>query len=159
MTLPKTAVVSEVNKHSNPSKSDWRVVVMMDRRDDGQELFKEYVVFKGELADALKIGEPLPPDTEEEEPKFNGALPSLKLPWKGGGGKGQAAWKNTKEGFEAEQKMWANKQRVEEERKDRRTAVMTAQEMFSGGPASWHDLKTQADFIYDWLRETSGTER
>jgi hypothetical protein len=139
-----SGAVMEVRPHSK--NIEWRVVTVAKRGD--------FVVFAGKLADALEKGKPLPQGTTEEPPKFEGALPSLRLPRAGGGG-GQAAWRNTKEGFLAEQNGRQRWQQVEEERKDRRTAAMTAFERFSA--IELMEMGTKhviviANEIYEWLR-------
>ena len=74
-----------------------------------------------ELARTL-LGKPIPEDwTRREGPYGPQALPPRP---KGAGG--MVAWRNTKEGFEAEAAGRRRWQEIEEEKKDRRTALMQA---------------------------------
>jgi hypothetical protein len=70
-------------------------------------------------------------------------LPAPAQGFGGGGGGGQAAFRNTREG-----------QAYDQERTDRRTALMQAVAMSPGGAPL--DITQRATFFYDWLRETSG---
>lgn len=135
-------VLEKVAPHAkNPQ---WRVLTVGG---------KDFITFNADLADALKVGTALPEGTTEEPPKFEGALPSLRLPRKGSGG---TAWRNTKEGFEAEQAGRRRWQEIEEERKDRRTALMTAFERTPVMPGTddWELILAGAERMYDWLRSS-----
>lgn len=55
----------------------------------------------------------------------------VKIPQKPGGNQGQAAWRNTKEGFEAEQAMWARKQEIEQDSIHRSVALKLACKHFA----------------------------
>lgn len=129
-----TDLVVKVEPHSE-AKPEWRKVTVGD---------KTYICFSAALADALKVGEPLPEGATFEPPKFEGALERLNLPrqQKFSGGGGFAAWRNTKEG-----------QAYEQERMDRRTALMQAVAVNSGIPT---ELATK---FYAWLRETAHEPR
>lgn len=93
-----------------------------------------------------------PPDDFELKDGKNGKILVQK---RGGGGGG---YRNTKEAFDAEAKSRREWQVLEEERKDRRTALMTA---FENGVEVGSDVAVgaalrAAERMYDWLRETSG---
>jgi hypothetical protein len=66
------------------------------------------------------------------------------------------AYRNTKEAFEAEAASRLAWQQVEEERKDRRTALMQAAEYVGSWDSSSHftDIMPIADFFYEWLRSS-----
>jgi hypothetical protein len=71
--------------------------------------------------------------------------------------RGQTAYRNTKEAFEAEAASRLAWQQVEEERKDRRTALMTAIEMLGkveSGVITREVGRRTADWMYDWLRSS-----
>jgi hypothetical protein len=99
-----------------------------------------------ELARSL-VGKPIPADWIRKDGEYGPqAFPPKP--------KGQGRYRDTKEAFEAEAKSRAAWQQVEEERKDRRTALMTAQ-------AVWHDhlpappqIAEYADRFYEWLRSS-----
>ena len=94
-----------------------------------------------ELLKALGDG-PIPPEwTLRDGPRGKQLLP----PKKGGGG----GYRNTKEAFEAEAASRRAWQELEEERKDRRTALMTAAEHLEG------DVLEAAESLYAWLRGTA----
>lgn len=121
-----------------------------------------------EAAVAL-IGKPIPADWFRKDGDYGPqAFPPRP---KGGGGGGGAAWRNTKEGFAAETEGRQRWQQVEEEKKDRRTALMQATEVLKGqvgagietalrednlGMMGASDIVQVAEIFYDWLRETSG---
>lgn len=142
--MAERTVVSVTPHQKNP---EWRVV-SVGTETEGEA----YVVFAGKLADDLVVGKPLPQGTTEEPPKFDGALPSLRLPRPGGG----TAWRNTKEGFEAEAAGRQRWQQIEEERRDRRTALMQALQrcgqLVSELPKSDVSVLSIADVYYEWLR-------
>lgn len=91
---------------------------------------------------ALKVGEDVP---EGWERKDSDKGPRLLPPGPKGQG-GQSAYRNTKEGSTAEQ-----------ERMDRRTALMQAVALDSGGVAQHWTWVDAADQMYAWLRKTSGS--
>lgn len=129
--------VKEVRVH--PKNPEWRVVVVGE---------KEYIVFAASLADRLETGKPLPEGTTEEPPKFEGALPGLRLPGKRPGSP-STAYRNTERG-----------QLYEQERMDRRTALMQAVALgvaTGDEPLRLETILTVADGFYAWLRKTSGS--
>ena len=67
------------------------------------------------------LGKPIPADWTIKEGEYG---PQALPPRKGAGG--MVAYRNTKEAFDAEAKSRAAWQQVEEEKKDRRTALMQA---------------------------------
>jgi hypothetical protein len=85
--------------------------------------------------DVLKVGQPLPADWTLKDGEYG---PQAFPPRPKGEGP-KTAWRNTKEGAEYEQ-----------ERMDRRTALMQAVAVGSGIPTEL------ADKFYTWLRKTSG---
>ena len=109
--------------------------------------------YSGEAAN-LKIDEPLPSGWEVKTSKKGKDY--LAVPKTGGGKRDfQAAYRNTKEGFEAEADSRLRWQDVEEERRDRRTALMQAIAAEDYPPAQPRDLATwleRADKFYEWLR-------
>lgn len=99
------------------------------------------------------IGKPIPDDWFRKDGDYG---PQAFPPRKGGGGGGgQAAWRNTKEGFAAETEGRQRWQQIEEERRDRRTALMQAVAL-TGDGRNLVEVMADAEFMYDWLRETSG---
>jgi hypothetical protein len=93
-----------------------------------------------DLPPGVEVGKPLPDGWEVAQSKSG--KPYIKVPkaGKGGFGGGAAAFRNTKEG-----------QFYEQERMDRRTALMQA--IATGvGEEHWH---IYADRMYEWLRATS----
>ncbi len=117
----------------NPKNDAWRTVTVDD---------KDFIVFSAKAADELEIGKPLPEGTEEEPPKFTGALPSLKLPWKKKGGGGRAeSWNYSEAGV-----------RYSQERTDRRTALMQGVEFHHDTGAEDISVLREADYFYAWLR-------
>jgi hypothetical protein len=144
--MPK---VVSVEKHQK--NAEWRVVTLDQPRESG---FGQFVVFSGALADALVKGEPLPDGTTEEPPKFDGALPSLRLPRKGGGGGG--GWSNTKEAAEFRERSIRAHQLYEQERMDRRTALMQAVALVGEDRARAEVIRYAEEF-YAYLRESAGT--
>jgi hypothetical protein len=98
-----------------------------------------------DLPPGLEQGKPLPEGWEIATAK-SGKL-YIKVPkagGKGGGyGGGAAAFRNTKEG-----------QAVEQERMDRRTALMQA--LIGARDAGHGDVLAFADRYYEWLRRTAG---
>jgi hypothetical protein len=95
------------------------------------------------------VGKDLPPDwTLRDGPRGKQLLP----PKQGGGG--PAAFRNTKEGFLAEQAGRQRWQEIEEDCRDRRTALMQAVEDTKdkiGG-----DWQARADEMYRWLKASGG---
>lgn len=131
---------------AHPKNAEWRVITVGG---------KDFIAFSAALADALEKGKPLPEGTTEEPPKFEGAMPSLRLPRpRGAGGGGATAWRNTKEGAEFEQRNRRAWQGFEEERRDRRTALMQAVQ--GAGPETYRagSIIEVADSFYGWLRQT-----
>jgi hypothetical protein len=157
--VPKALIA----RKPHPKNAEWRVVtigtlVEVGRGETIPGETKDYIVFAGKLADGLELGKPLPEGTTEEPPKFEGAMPSLKLPRPGGGG--QASWRNTKEGAEYESESIRRHQEIEEERRDRRTALMqavikfTSDDQLEGADLYPSSLLKCADEFYAWLRES-----
>jgi hypothetical protein len=102
-----------------------------------------------EIASKLEVGKPLPEGWTIKPGQFGPmAMPPKKE-------RGMAvAYRNTKEAFEAEAASRLAWQQVEEERKDRRTALMTAVEYaraYEPGPMEWPGF---ADEFYRWLRSS-----
>jgi len=99
-------------------------------------------------------GYDLPPGIEANKPLPDGweiatsakGKPYIKVPkaGKGGGGGFAAAFRNTKEG-----------QAIEQERMDRRTALMQAVEAWAALPDPNPGIENYADAFYTWLRETA----
>ena len=112
-----------------------------------------------ELAQTL-VGKPIPADWVRKDGEYG---PQAFPPKKGGSG-GAPAWRNTKEGFLAEQEGRQRWQQIEEERKDRRTALMTAAEVAKAFIAVDPTPKTSprpgtvigdlAETFYQWLRSS-----
>ena len=96
------------------------------------------------------LGKPIPEDWTRRDNE-NGPMA---LPPKPKGGGGLTAWRNTKEGFEAEAAGRRRWQEIEEEKKDRRTALMQAVEHRRLGEAPEAVIRLAEQF-YDWLRESS----
>lgn len=72
----------------------------------------------------------------------------------GGGGGAPAAWRNTKEGFEAEQGMWAQKHEVEQAGLNRRTALMQAVELLKVSATAQPALVIEtAQAFFGWLSD------
>lgn len=114
-----------------------------------------------DVAKKLEIGKPLPKDWTVREGDYG---PQAFPPKPKGGG--ATAWRNTKEGAEYENASRQRWQQVEEERKDRRTALMTAKDIAvvleSAGlrPTGSFDpgmplILGFADTFYEWLRSPS----
>jgi hypothetical protein len=124
-------LVTERKPH--PKNPEWRVLTVGE---------KNYVVFAGKLADALELGKALPDGTTEEPPKFDGALPSLRLPRSKDAPR--AAWANTEEG-----------EKYVQERMDRRTAIMQSVALHGfvkDAPFDTDAVLDVATSIYEWLR-------
>jgi hypothetical protein len=119
---------------ANPKKPDQAYVTLHDQDKDAW-------CPSFELASKLVIGEALPPGWDVSQGDYGPRLfpPKEK---KGGFGGGAAAWRNTKEGAFAEQ-----------ERMDRRTALMQAVTFHHGTSA---EVAGIADEFYAWLRKTAG---
>lgn len=101
-----------------------------------------------DYATAVKlIGKPLPSDWRLEKGDYG---PKALPPKKGGSG-GAPAWRNTKEGFLAEQEGRQRWQQVEEDRRDRRTALMQAAPLLVEHGAE--RVVATAEFFYDWLKD------
>jgi hypothetical protein len=93
-----------------------------------------------ELARTL-LGKPIPSDWIRKEGEYGPqALPPK--------AKGQGRYRDTKEAFDREAESRTAWQREEEDRKDRRTAVMTAAEHFGD---RWPVV---AEEMYEWLRSS-----
>ena len=114
------------------TKDDGTVVKVTDvTLDDGREI-PGY-----DLPPGLEVGKPLPDGWEVALSKSGKPYVKVPKPGKGFGG-GAQAYRNTKEG-----------QFYEQERMDRRTAVMQATVDGEFHPG-------MGDLIYDWLRRTAG---
>ena len=128
------ATVTEVQ-----AKGDKAAILVMD---DGSRVWTP----EKDKADAL-VGKPIPGDWTQKEGDYGPqAFPPREKKGFGGGG-GAAAYRNTKEG-----------QAYEQERMDRRTALMQAvyacgEGAYAKGTADWSSL---ADGFYTWLRKTAG---
>lgn len=125
------------------------------KTDEGEERTTWWVALEGlagevpcydpRAAEALKVGQPLPDGWEVRTSKQGKPyLAPSRAARSAGGGGGAAAWRNTREGHEAEQ-----------ERMDRRTALMQAVALVGPGTAIGEALRA-AGQLYAWLRETSG---
>jgi len=97
-----------------------------------------------EAAKTLKKGEPLPEDWTQDQGDYG---PRIFPPKKPGQGTGKAAYRNTKDGMREEQASIHRSVAFQQERSDRRTALMQA-------VAANMDLAA-ADVFYEWLRKTS----
>jgi hypothetical protein len=126
------AAVTQVLPH--PKSDGWRRVITDE---------EEFICFSAKAADALTIGQPLPQGTEYEEPKFEGAKRAIKLPRDKNAP--QAAFRNTKDG-----------QLYEQERMDRRTALMQAVQRHGQDDADDSLVLLGAEVYYTWLRQTAG---
>jgi len=103
-----------------------------------------------EIASKLQVGKPLPPDWKVEQGQYG---PKALPPKKGGGM--AVAYRNTKEAFEAEAASRLAWQQVEEERKDRRTALMQAAELaVAAADDTVQKTLLRADLYYEWLRSS-----
>lgn len=129
-------------------ESDWNkdgtvVKVTNVTLDDGREA-PGY-----DLPPGLEVGKPLPDGWEVTTAKSGKLYVKAPKPGRGGGfgGGGAAAFRNTKEG-----------QAVEQERMDRRTALMQA--VVAHGPIQSNQgsrvIADYADEFYAWLRKTAG---
>lgn len=117
-------------------RADWRRVTLLD----GDKV-AETICF-GTQPDQLKLGEDLPAGWTVEAGKYG---PVLRYPGAtgGGGGRMQASWRNTEEGFKYEQM-----------KMDKRTAVMQAVAMFAvPGAGDEFTLEDLMNKFYDWLRK------
>jgi hypothetical protein len=95
-----------------------------------------------ELARTL-VGKPIPGDWVRKDGEYGPqAFPPKP--------KGQGRYRDTKEAFDAEARSRAAWQQVEEERKDRRTALMQAGQATS----ETLDIIEIADVFYEWLRSS-----
>jgi hypothetical protein len=106
------------------------------------------------------------PQTVEQVQAWNGTVPDgwelkdskkgnkvlVEKQQRGGGG-----WRQSKEAFELEAAGRLRWQQFEEERKDRRTAAMTVYERTKGMDIRVGTILREAEELYDWLRETSGS--
>jgi len=106
------------------------------RFDDGQDI-PGY-----DLPPGIEVGKPLPAGWEIAQSKAGKPYIKVPKPGKGGFGGAPAAYRNTKDG-----------QFYEEERKDRRTALMQACEISVDASV----VLKLADTYYTWLRKTSGS--
>jgi hypothetical protein len=98
----------------------------------------------------LKVGEPLPDGWSVAQSKKGKDYVKTPAAQRGGAA---PAFRNTKEGFLAEQEGRLRWQHVEEERRDRRTALMQAVAVGSG-------ITTElAEKFYAWLRESVSAPR
>lgn len=103
-------------------------------------------------AQDFTVGQPLPEGWEVKTSQKGKEY--LAPPRKAGRGPGGAvAWRNTREGAEFEQANRIRWQVYEQERMDRRTALMQA---VAASPPGSESITSQAEFFYTWLRETSG---
>ena len=94
----------------------------------------------------LKVGAPIPPDWTVTEGDYG---PKAMPPRPKGGG-GATAWRNTREGAEYENANRIRWQEYEQERMDRRTALMQAVAANTG-------ITTElAEKFYQWLRKSAG---
>ena len=98
------------------------------------------------------LGKPIPSDWTMREGDYG---PQALPPREKKGGGGATAWRNTKEGFEAEQNGRLRWQQVEEERRDRRTALMQAVTAYGQETAT--QILARADDFYAWLRKSDTT--
>lgn len=125
------------------------------KTQEGQERTTWWVALEGlagevpcydpRAGEALTIGQPLPEGWEiRTSTRGKPYLAPPRAPRPGSGGGGAAAWRNTREGHAAEQ-----------ERMDRRTALMQAVALLGPGTAISEALRA-AEELYAWLRETSG---
>ena len=135
------STVTKVSEWQNPNKNKPQWFVDLD--DDGERV--ESVCFSPQAAD-LRTGEPLPAGWLLQAPKEEGWKPMLKAPAPQGGGGGKReyipAFHQTAEGVAYEQ-----------ERMDRRTALMQAVALDSG-------IVTElAEKFYKWLRESVSAPR
>ncbi len=122
----------------NPKKPENAFITL----DDGTDAWcPDY-----EKAKALVIGQPLPDGWRQDQGEYG---PRIFPPSDRKGG-GQAAWRNTKEGAEFEAENWRRKQAIEQERTDRRTALMQA----VAADGEWLDNATE---MYAWLRKSAGS--
>ena len=129
-------------------KGDKAGILVMD---DGSRVWTPEKAKGDEL-----VGKPIPADWTIKQGDYGPQA----FPPRAKGGGAPAAWRNTKEGAEFEAENWRRKHEIEEERRDRRTALMQAVE-YAGkypseaqfGPMPW---ATFADEFYTWLRKTSG---
>jgi hypothetical protein len=99
----------------------------------------------------LKVGEPLPDGwsvVQSKKGKDYVKTPAAQR------GQSAPAFRNTKEGFLAEQEGRLRWQWVEEERRDRRTALMQAAAFFDSGVEHSTDMVAGvAGIFYEWLRQ------
>jgi hypothetical protein len=130
-----------MNVLSTKPGSDGKGFVKL-RLDDGSEL----EAWTPELDKVLALGEkPIPTDWVLKDNKQGTG--KVFLPPRQ---QGQTAYRNTKEAFEKESASRLAWQQVEEERKDRRTAWMTAAERREDDL----DIIHLADLGYEWLRSS-----
>jgi hypothetical protein len=128
-----------VNVLSTKPGSDGKGFVKL-RLDDGSEL----EAWTPELDKVLALGEkPIPSDWVLKDNKQGTG--KVFLPPRQ---QGQTAYRNTKEAFDREAESRARWQVEEENRKDKRTALMTAAEHFGN---LW---PTAAEEMYAWLRSS-----
>lgn len=125
------------------------------RLDDGSEV----EAWTPELDKVLALGDKPVPDGWTLKDNKQGTGKVFLPPRQGGGA--PAAYRNTREGFDREAASRAAWQQVEEERKDRRTALMQA--VIALGPNyDWANFRggfvPVAEFFYEWLRSSPGVE-
>jgi hypothetical protein len=119
------------------AKGDKAAILVMD---DGSRIWTP----EKEKADPL-VGKPIPSDWTRKEGDYGPQAFPPRVQKFGGGG-GAAAFRNTKEG-----------QAIEQERMDRRTALMQAVALVNAEPEEVREeWKPVAEEFYEWLRETSG---
>lgn len=110
-----------------------------------------------EKAAALTVGQPIPSDWTMKEGDYGPqAFPPRP---RGGGGGAPAAYRNTKEGFEAEQAGRLRWQEREQDGLNRRTALMQAVAMQASEVAAENgSLLDLAEDFYLWLRKDQSTK-
>ncbi|HEU4864625.1 MAG TPA: hypothetical protein VFT76_00130 [Actinomycetota bacterium] len=124
-------------------------MVKLEREEDGAKI--EVWCSAEKLVVESWNGTP-PPEFELRKKRDSEELILVEKQGRGGGG----GYRQSKEAFEREAASRAAWQRFEEERKDRRTALMTVYERARGLEVKISDLLQEAEEAYDWLRETSG---
>ena len=123
--------------------------------DDGSKVWTPDI----EKAKSL-LNQPIPPTWRMTDGDYG---PQAFPPREARGGGGMSAWRNTKEGFLAEQQGRLAWQREDEDRKDRRTALMQAVALAgqlgldTAGLLYLEDVVATSNAFYAWLRKTSGS--
>lgn len=98
------------------------------------------------------LGKPIPESWEQKNGQYGPqALPPRDKR------NAPAAWRNTKEGAEAEHRSILARQREREDASHRRTALMQSVAMAAGSTPRMSQLLEQADTFYNWLL-SGGTE-